>query len=152
MTEKDPTPEEIREAEALSRALEGDESAADVPGDALQAAALLRGGDLSPEREQAVFERVVAGSGLEKKEPAGPLRWLIPVGGLAAAAVAGLLLLLPGTLSSPVSTSLPRPGAALLQAQGKAARGNLESLVALKGEMHSYRKNMYSALSERYGE
>lgn len=152
MTEKDPTPEEIREAEALARALEGDESSSDAPEDALQAAALLRSGELSEQRSQAVFERVVAGSDLEKSEPADRLRWLIPVGGLVAAAVVGLLLLLPGTLSSPVSTSLPPPGAALLQAQGRAARGGVEGLVALKGEMQGYRKNMYLALSERYRE
>ena len=151
MTEKDPTPEEAREAEALARALEGDGSSADTPQDALQAASLLRDGELSEERSRAVFERIVADSDLEKKKPAG-MRWLIPVGGLAAAAVVGLLLLLPGTLSSPESTALPRPGAALLQAQGRADRGGVKGLVALKGEMQSYRKNMYSALSERYGE
>jgi len=151
MKETEPTPEEIREAEALARALEGDGSSPDLPENALQTACLLRSDDLDQERSQAVFEQVVAGTALEKQKQHPTRRWLIPVGGLATAAVVGILLAVPQA-SQPGPAALPDPEPALLQAQVKAASPKSQDLLALAEQMNRYRRNMYQALSERYPE
>ena len=151
MKENEPTPEEIREAEALARALEGDGSSPDLPEDALQTACLLRAGDLDQKTSQAVFEKVLADSDLAKpKSRPARLRWLVPVGGLATVALVGILLAQPQ--AQPAPATLPEPEAALLQAQGEAASPKGQDLVALAEQMNRYRRNMYQALSERYPE
>jgi hypothetical protein len=154
MSEKEPTPNEMREAEALARALEGDGSSPDVPEDALQTSALLRSHELDQVRSQAVFERVLAGTDHKKSaRTSSRLRWLIPVGGLAAVLVAWVLFMVPGivTLDEAAPASLPPPDAELLQAQGKAA-SQPDGLAGLHARMHRYRHDMYRTLSERYSE
>src|SRR5688572_33450767 len=62
MKDDEPTPEELREAEALARALESDPSGSAPPPEALEVAALLRHahgeGQLDPARAQAMAARL----------------------------------------------------------------------------------------------
>jgi len=179
------SPEEIREAEALARALDG-EADTGAPADALQAAALLRhgtGAELAPDRARAVLDRVLAATptadevtptgaadaaddvardattpGLEAADElprsdtpsarrARILRWAAPAATLAAAA-AVLLAFWPAP--RPADTALPRPTAALLHLQSRAAQGGAAESALLQNRMRRYRDTLLAALEERY--
>lgn len=163
--ERDPTEEEIREAEALARALEG-EVRDEAPTDALETAALLRAsqdrGELSELRQRAVQKRVLeaeaaaapdgheaAGEDDEEAEEPGTrwLRWVAPAATVAAAA-AVMLVFIPG--DRPVGTSLPPPGSGLLRAQAAAARGEAADAAMLQVGMRRFRARYFAALERRY--
>jgi hypothetical protein len=136
--EKAPTPEEQREAEALARALAGEEG--DAPADALETAALLRGSrsaELSDVRARAIRERVAP--------RVRHWHWMAPLGALAAAA-ATLIVAVAHRGQTP--TRIPAPPAALLAAQAEAARphGGHD----LEREMVAYRQQVLGALEGRY--
>jgi len=165
--ERDPTEEEIREAEALARALEG-EAADEAPGDAMETAALLRAsqdrGELSELRERAVRKRVLEADvaqepnaseaeALEDKggedEPGTRwVRWVAPAATVAAAA-ALMLVFVPA--EAPPGTQLPQPGAGLLKAQAAAARGAGAEAAMLQAGMRRFRARYLAALERRYG-
>jgi hypothetical protein len=151
-TDDEPTPEELREAEALARALEGEAGAGAAPPEALEAAALLRyarsEGALAPGRQAAVGERVRApvAAALRPRR-----RWWLWAG-LAPLATAGALSLLlvraqrPKLAASVAPMLLPPPSAALLQTQAAAARGDARALGRLDLEMREYRQAVYARL------
>jgi hypothetical protein len=143
----EPTADELRDAEALARALESAPGGGAAPDDALGAAALLRyardGGALHSERA----ERILAAA-LPKKRRAPALgrrwRWFGALGlGFAAAATALLVL------SPRRSEGLPTPPRALLEVEASAAAQSAD-LDALNREMKSYRGAVYASLEERY--
>ena len=144
--EPDPTPEELREAQALARALAADVPETEAPRDALETAALLRStrstGVLAPERERARAAGV-GGAAPGERRPR-PRRWL-PVMALGAslALVASLLLFL--RPSGPPSAP-GRPPLELLEAQARAAAREPGALTALDREMQLYRRQIHSSL------
>jgi hypothetical protein len=149
--DEEPTAEELREAEALARALDGGHAAPDVPDDALETAALLRhandGGTLAPERARDLLEDAIRRARPARSRAA--FRWrLFGVLGLGAAA-AGVALLL---RSGPVSTAakLPPPPRALLEAELDAARSPPSRPDALDDQMRAYRGVVYASLEEHY--
>ena len=164
--ERDPTEEELREAAALARALQG-EAAEDAPEDALETAALLRAGqqgELSELRERAVQKRVLQAEGAAEVDESGAessggeedaeapatrwLRWIAPAATVAAAA-AMMLVFIPG--DRPEGTSLPAPGAGLLRAQALAAQGKGAEAAMLQAGMRRFRARYFAALERRYG-
>lgn len=159
MRDDDATAAERREAEALARALEGQPDGAGEGADALEAAAMLRHGDgeLSAERGEAILQGLLGELDARPAREAGTaggwggwLRWLLPLGAAAAAGVVALFVL----GGPPSATELPRPGLALLEAQGAALRGGGARDLArdLDREMAAYRTQVYGALEGRYGE
>jgi hypothetical protein len=154
VSDSEPTKQELLEAEALAKALDGDGTDHELASEALETAALLRAsqdsGELSAERENAVLDKILASAKSSKqKEQAVWLRWLIPAGGLAAAAVVGIIFV-SGVLGPLNPASLPKPDTTLLKAQSKAARGDRASISVLRTGMQQYRSSMYASLSEHY--
>lgn len=170
MRDEDVSAEEAREAEALARALGGEPAgAAGPPRDAVEAAAMLRhaDGELSDARQEAILAELLgelddAGGARAPRVQRPPLaaedrpfwgdfdlvswlRWLVPAGAAAALGAVALLSL----RSAPDATELPRPGLALLEAQGAALRG--AGAGELDREMAGYRSQIYGALEGRYG-
>jgi hypothetical protein len=150
MTKDDePTPEELRDAEALARALDGATPKSAPPPEALEVAALLRhaksGGELDPARAQAI----AAGLRADVRPPRRR-RWLWIAAPLAVGA-AGLLLLPsmlmlrtgPVGITGPRSRALPAPPASLLAAQAEAARGQPRALAELDAQMRAYRRALF---------
>lgn len=156
------TAREDRQADALARALEREGGADDLPEDALEAAALLRysidGGELAADRKAAILEEVLStarapgkAAPSDRRRGLSPWRrWLLPAGGLAAAASVALALWIGGRHASVLEpTRLPLPTATLLTAQLEAAGGSGD-VTHLSGEMRVYRHEMYAALGRRY--
>jgi len=119
MKDDDPTPEELRDAEALARALEGAPSASAPPPGTLETAALLRhgAGQLDPARAQALAAQLRAE--LRPRRRRWPWLVLVP---LAAGVAASVLVPLVRRPALPRLSSLPAPSPALLAAQAEAAR------------------------------
>lgn len=143
----EPTDDELRDAEALARALDERPGGGGAPDDALDAAALLRfakdGGALDPERAERILS-----AALPKKGRASALarrwRWFGALGlGFAAAATALLVL------SPRRPEELPLPPRALLEVEANVAAQSAD-LDALGREMKSYRGAVYASLEERY--
>jgi len=136
--EKAPTPEERREAEALARALDGED--ANAPADALEAAALLsasRNAELSDVRARAVRDRAL---------PRGRhWHWMAPLGVLAATAATVIVMI---AHRRQVPAQIPMPSAALLAAQAEAARP--QGGTQLEREMVAYRQRVLAALEARH--
>lgn len=162
VTDDDPDPDELREAEALARALErGVDPSGDLPDDAFSAAALLRygtvDGALSDERRDAILEEVLSTARAPRVEERAPLlrwlRWLVPVAGLAGAAAAALLVVQLQTQVAPSAhAELPPPPVELLRAQASAAgRATPEAIAELDRRMRGYRGAFHGSLNERYG-
>lgn len=160
MNEDDPTldEQELREAEALARALDRGSADDELPDDALSAAALIRysagGGVLSAEREDAVLEEVLAAADRVRGRQAAPRapvplwRWLFGAAGLAASVALVLLIVTGPGEASP--TALPAPDARLIEAQ----LARLEDPAAderFDEAMRGYRGDVYAALEARYG-
>jgi len=159
LLDEEPSEEELREAMELARALDRG-TADDAPEDALGVAALLRhaqdGSELDPERAQALFEELMRDARpptpVKKASPSW-LRWLVPAGVFAAAAVALLLFLRP--VANVQAARLPEPPAELLMAQLRAAGGgSSEDAQAARDDaeqaLGNYRSGVYAALEERY--
>jgi hypothetical protein len=144
MKDDEPTPEELREAEALARALDGGAPESAPPPEALEVAALLRhahgDGRLDPAREQALGARLRA----EVRPPRRRRLWLLAP--LLVGATAVLLLIPRSRPRLPELTTLPPPSAALLAAQAEAARGKGPALAALDAQMRAYRRELYERL------
>ncbi len=158
MNESDPEFDEaeLREAEALARALERGSADEELPEDALQSAALIRygagGGVLREEREDAILEEVLAAADRVRARPKAAAvpwwRWLFGAAGLAAVTALLLVILTSGEAGAP--TALPSPDARLIEAQ--LARIEDRSADARFDEaMQSYRGDVYAALERRYG-
>src|SRR5262245_56231086 len=98
--EADPTPEELREAEALAHAPDARTPDAAAPRDALETAALLRyardGGALAPERERALAERMRGALRRAPQRRRRVVAALSVLGGSLALAAALLLFLRTG--------------------------------------------------------
>jgi hypothetical protein len=152
------THEERAEAEVLARALERG-SGTDLPEDALETAALLRysaGEDaLGDARMDAILDEVFESA----KKPASAkapspwlswLKWLVPVGALAAAGVF-LIVVMNQAGPAPIATQLPAPDVALLSAQARVASQTEGSQLALASAMNEYRGAVLGSLSDRYG-
>ena len=165
--EEEQTDDEAREAEALVTALERGHAADSLPEDALETAALLRyaqgGGELSREREDALLAELFETAKprvAEEKKPTKLrwLAWLVPMGGLAAAAAALLMFATFGAQeAAPAAetaarsgTELPAPSADLVRAQLAVASGEAD-LHELSEPMRGYRSAMLAALDGRYG-
>jgi hypothetical protein len=166
--ENDQTETEALEAEALSLALERGRATDALPDDALETAAFLRysrdAGELPREREDALLAELLQSAkqpAAQEKKRSGLrwLAWLVPMGGLAAAAAAFLIFAtFSGRDAAPApaadvmraGTELPVPGADLVRAQLAVANGEAD-LDALSGPMHGYRTEMLAALDGRYG-
>lgn len=160
--------EEAREAEALSLALERGRATDALPEDALETAAFLRysrdAGELPPEREDALlaelWDSAKAREAAPKKSSALKwMAWLVPMGGLAAAAAAFLVFATFGARDAApaaeqvavrAQTVLPSPSTELVRAQLAVANGEAE-LAALREPMQGYRSEMLAALETRYG-
>jgi hypothetical protein len=147
MKDDEPTPEELREAEALARALEGAPSESAPPPEALETAALLRhahgGGQLDPARAQALAAKLRAEVRPRRR------RWwwavLVPV----AVGTAGVMLFATTMQRrGPALPPLPAPGPAVLAAQAEAARGRPQALADLDAQMRAYRQALYARLRE----
>ena len=151
-----PTPEELAEAEALARALEG-AAPAGVAGleDALAAAALLRRAHdtQSNERRAAEGRHIADGVGRSlaaveaRRSVRTRRRWLAPALLVPVAAAAALLVIVrhdDGRGDAPV----PAPPLALIEAQARAASGRAD-LSMLDREMRPYRETVYAALGVR---
>lgn len=161
MSDEEASEEELREAEALSVALERGVADDGLPEDALETAALLRhsvdGGELAADREEALLhevlsevDRIAARRAERAPAPSGaPLwRWLLGFAGVTAVAILALVWLSTGPVQ-PGATLLPTPDARLLGAGvGRVEdRGEDSRHRAL---MRDYRGQVYGALSERY--
>jgi hypothetical protein len=144
MKDDEPTAEELREAEALARALEGAPSDAAAPPEALETAALLRythgGGQLDPARAQTL-----AGKLRSEVRPRRRRWWWL---GLAPLAVGAVGLTLFATMGGRSPVTLPAPGPALLAAQAQAARGQPQALADLDAQMRAYRRTLFEKLRE----
>jgi len=143
MKEDEPTPEELREAEALARALDGAAPESAPPPEALEVAALLRhahgDGQLDPARAQELAARLRANVRPPRR------RWLWLLAPLVVG-TAALVLLLPAPRPQlPQLTALPAPSAALLAAQAEAARGRGQ-LSGLDAQMRTYRRQLFERL------
>lgn len=153
MDDEEPTEAELREAEALARALARGHAPPGTPEDALGAAAFLRhakdGGALDPSRAEAILTDALARA---RPPPArAAWRWRIfGALGLAAAGAAGAFLVARAPTRSP-DAALPVPPRALLEAQIDAAGGRVASLDALSTETRGYRATVYGSLRNRYG-
>lgn len=161
MDEKSPTSQEVLEAEALSRALEGDGSASDIPDDALAAASLLRysqdGGDLAEDRKQALRAEIIGYAeemAAKRTTERAKHSWLRPigalVGGFAAAGFAIFLVVTPSNAPQEAGPGIPLPSSQLLEAQLSAAEGDPQGFEQLSNEMRVYRGELYATLSDRY--
>jgi hypothetical protein len=148
MTDDEPTEEELREAEALARALERGQGQG-VPGDALQAAAFLRfakdEGALDGARAADLLQDAMARA--RRPVRASRKAWFLGALGLSAAGVATWLTAV--NLPEP-GAKLPPPPASLLSAQLDAATNRAANLNALRTETEGYRTAVYAALKERY--
>ncbi len=149
MNDGEATAKEKREAEALARVLEGDESAENIPADALEVAGLLRvsGEDagLSDERRDAILKKVFIFAEPEKRQVPW-LLWLVPAGGLAAAVAIFAL-----TLTARIGPApLPLPDKELIEAQASVAAGNRQAVAVLRDRMRQYRREIYKTLAEHY--
>jgi hypothetical protein len=144
MKDDEPTPEELREAEALARALDGAATDAAPPPEALEVAGLLRhaksGGQLDPARAQALAAKLRA-----ELRPRRRWLWL----GLTPLAVGAAALVLAPVLHRPLPALpvLPAP-AGLLAAQAEAARGRGQAIAELDAQMRAYRQRLYQKLRE----
>ncbi len=150
--ERQPTPEEEREAAALAASLDGATPVESPPArEALATAALVRegreGGLLADDRRDAVLDRVLAAE--TRARPRRVLRWVVPSLAVAAAAALAMVALRPGDKSTARATALPGPSASVLRAQLDVARGGDPS--RLDEEMRVYRRDVYAALRRRYG-
>jgi hypothetical protein len=140
-----PTPEELREAEALARSLEGEAGAA-PPADVMPVVGLLRQArapGMQPARTRALADRLRADALPRPRRGRLWLWWLLPP--LGAAAIAVLLLFPVGHAPRPLAP--PRPSGALLAAQAAAARGDRAALETLEREMRGYRRALLGQLS-----
>jgi len=153
--EQEPTQEELADATSLAQATERGSATAQVPEDALGAAALLRysadGGTLGVERKKAILDELLERAPATPMSTAKPKRrsWIGWLGlGPATAAVAAAVLLM---LRSGGTAELPRPPATLLSAQARAARSDPAGARVLSEEMAVYRRELYAVLEERYG-
>ena len=151
--EREPSAEEIAEAEALARALEKDPTAR-APEDALAAAALLRRAHdaRSDERRAGEAQRLAAGAArafgaLDARRPRRRWRWLVPALVVPAAAAVVLFAAVRRT-TAPAAPAVPAPPVALLEAQAQAAAGRAD-LAALDRDMRVYRQTLYAALAAR---
>jgi hypothetical protein len=147
MTDDDqPTsPEELRQAEALARALDGQPTEATDSAD-LAVAGLLRyarsEGTLDPARARALGARLRReGAGQDPRPRAS--RWLLVLLPLTLSAAAAAFLLLP---RRPPVRVLPAPSPALLATQAAAARGSDGAFEALDRQMREYRRLMFEQL------
>lgn len=133
-------PEELREAEALAKALEGAPDSG-APADALEAAALLRAAPLDPVASAAIRARAMPPFRARRfpiRAFAGSLAVIIIVLGAVTAV----------KQKRPAAAPLPPPPPSLLAAQARAPREGLEPLAK---EMAPYRGEVMVALARRYG-
>ncbi|MBN1944401.1 MAG: hypothetical protein JW797_01940 [Bradymonadales bacterium] len=157
--ERQPTARELREAEALAQALEGEELHPELPEDDMATAALLKYchnvGALPPDRMAALAEELgeLVRRRADRKPVGNIRRWLAPAGALIGAGLSlALILLLTGAPRPLVATDLPMPPIRLLQAQTAAASGDALANADLAQQMHGYRQRVYHSLAERYAE
>ncbi len=147
---------ELREAEALARALERGSAEDGLPDEALSTAALIRysvdGGALRKDREDAIMDEVIAAAERTRRRTgaAAPVLpwWRVFFGvaaGLGVAVVIAILVMRPAPSLEP--TALPDPDISLLRAQAERREGDAEEF---EQEMRTYRGEMYAALTERY--
>src|SRR5688572_17336751 len=123
MSDSEFSADEEREAAALRRALDEGRAENDLPGDALEVAALLRfsgpSGRLSNEQSQRVRE------GLFASLPPRPARqrraWWVWFGALAGAGAFAALVLLPQPRNAQYSSNVESTGAELSQAAKESA-------------------------------
>jgi hypothetical protein len=138
-----PTPDELREAEALAKALEGGSDAA-APVDALEAAALLRAAPLDPVASAAIRARARPPMRARRRFPIQAFAGSIAVIIIVLGAVSAVQRRPAGVPPLP----LPPPPPALLAAQARAPKEGLEPLAR---EMAPYRGEVLVALARRYG-
>jgi hypothetical protein len=147
--EDDPSEEELREAEALARALDRGH-APTPPDDALGAAALLRyarrGATLPEARHDAILSEAIQGARRRER----PIRRFFLLSALGLSLAAAFALVVSRTTRSEPSL-LPAPPTTLLSAQAEAARPGAGNLATLGAEMKPYRDSVYAKLEERYG-
>ena len=144
--ELEPTPEELAEAEALARALDGAPSR-DLA--ELQTASLIRESMRPPASLDGIEEKVWSEHiGAHRRR----LRWGVGLSALAA----GVLLLVGTSFVSresapaPGPLAMPSPDVALLRAQLAAARPGAPQEAAEQA-WEGYRARSYDALLSRYG-
>lgn len=151
-----PTAEELAEAEALARALEGDAPAGEPAlDDVVATAALLRRARDTQSNERRLEEdrRIAEGvapslAALDaRRRRRGRWRWLAPAV-LVPAAAAAVLIATAGRHAGPGAPPVPAPPLALFEAQARAASGRAD-LALLDREMRAYRETVYAALGER---
>lgn len=149
--EEEPTAEELAEAEALARVLDGAPSPTSRAPAGADAAFLIRhsrdGGELAQERADAVLARVEREARASRRR----LRWIVPPVALAAAAAVALAVYLGRPpAGAPTATALPAPSADLVRAQLGAAASDDTAAAELAAAMRDYRRDVYAALEARY--
>jgi hypothetical protein len=153
--EKPPTEDELREAAALARALDGAPAEGPAaPADALEAAALLRASGGSLELDPARSAEIRAGLQRQLRPVAPSTRWARAVVGLSSLAAAALVVVLSSRVASPPALearALPRPSPALVGAQLSAIRHPSAPNAELDQELHRYRETLFAELERRHG-
>ena len=152
--ENPPTDQELREAAALARALDGAPlEGPTAPADALEAAALLRASGQSIELDPARSAEILADLQRQVRPVVPSMRWARAVVGMASLAAAVLVVVLTSRVASPppVARALPRPSSALVGAQLRAIRHPSDPNAALDQELHRYRETLYAELERRHG-
>jgi len=166
VSEDDPTPEELKEAAALAAALEdgSDEARDKTPGDALEAAALLRfvhDSELDPERAAAIAEELnhlpdsdqSAGGSSDAQEERDHVisitqrRWWVIAPAVAAVSAAAVVAI----LWRPPASELPPPQLALLRAQSEVIGVPGADLAELQAQNNQYRRGWMVSMRDRYG-
>lgn len=163
LDESEPSDQELVEAAALATALERGHAQDGLDEESLAAAALLRyshdGGELDPERAEALLADVLRESSIE---PAGErerpssfarlLKWLaIPALGVSTLAAAAIFV---AVLSESAPVEPPTPTAGLPTASPALLREQIDSFgdaAASRRALAAHRRATFAALAAHYG-
>lgn len=138
----EPTEQELKDAAALAEAMDQSESASASQRE-LAAVALMKFANQGP-LDEVRLQRAQTNAWERARRKRRALMWMAP--SVAFAAAAALLLLLTSPRAEAV---LPAPDASLLRAQADAVRGDATSL---DSAMKLYRRRMYTAMRNQYGD
>jgi hypothetical protein len=151
--DEQPTAEELRQAQALARALAGHTEDERPPVEALEAAGLLgfarSGGALAADRAAALRQRLRPGAVAALRPRRRRLIWAWMTAPVVAAV--GALVVLVTRPAPPFPGGWPPAPPPLLQAQAAAARGEPGAIGRLDEQMRDYRQQLLARIRPRGG-